>query len=61
MHARQKSMQCTVVEGAVCEADTDVCFVERVKAFDKVQHKAVFEMLDMLDVDEKEIVLILNY
>ena len=37
-----------------------VCFIDYVKAFDKVQHQALMKVLDMLDIDGKEIELIKN-
>ena len=38
--------------------DLYVCFIDYVKAFDKIQHKTLIEMLEMLDIDGKEIELI---
>ena len=31
------------------------CFLDYVKAFDKVQHKTLIEMLELLDIDSKEL------
>ena len=32
-----------------------ICFLDYVKAFDKVQHKTLIEMLELLDIDSKEL------
>ena len=40
------------------QKDLYVCFVDYVKAFDKIQHRTLIEMLEILDVDGKEIDLI---
>jgi len=35
-----------------------ICFLDYVKAFDKVEHKTLIEMLELLDIDSKETDLI---
>jgi len=40
------------------QKDVYICFLDYVKAFDKVQHKILIEMLELLDIDGKEIDLI---
>jgi len=40
------------------QKDLYVCFIDYVKAFDKIQHRTLIEMLEMLDTDGKEIELI---
>ena len=35
-----------------------ICFLHYIKAFDKVEHKTLIEMLELLDIDGKEIDLI---
>jgi len=36
------------------QKDGYVCFIDYVKAFDRVRHQALFEMLELLDLDDQE-------
>ena len=42
------------------QKDLDVCFIDRVKAFDKVRHEPLIDMLLAFDIDGQEVELIKN-
>lgn len=42
------------------QKDAHLCFIGHIKAFDKAQHKDLFEQLRKLDLFEKDIRIILN-
>ena len=42
------------------QRDVYACFIDYVKAFDKVRHEPLIEMLEALDIDGKDIELIKN-
>jgi len=42
------------------QKDVYVCFIDYSKAFDRVQHEALFEMLESLDLDSKDVLLMKN-
>ena len=42
------------------QRDVYVCFIDYVKAFDKVRHEPLIEMLEALNIDGKDIELVMN-
>ena len=43
-----------------CKKDLYLCFIDYSKAFDKVRHEKLFNILELLDIDGKHLRVIRN-